>query len=189
MNSPRPRPFSSLLLVLAAVAAVVLGLVTPASAAAPYCGITWGSQLKAHGGLSSDGVAITGVRSGHHDCYDRMVVDVNPAVTGLGGYRVEYVDRIFSDPKGEQLSVRGGAILQVTVYAPNQVNGQVTYLPQNQREVVNVTGYRTFRQVVWAGSSEGVTTLGVGTRARLPFRVFVLPGSPSRMVIDVAHRW
>jgi hypothetical protein len=28
-------------------------------------------------------------------------------------------------------------------------------------------------------------------RARLPFRVFVLrgPGSGSRLVIDVAHRW
>jgi hypothetical protein len=51
---------------------------------------------------------------------------------------------------------------------------------------VNVSGYRTFRQVAWAGSFEGVTTVGLGTRARLPFRVFTLPG---RVVVDVAHRW
>jgi hypothetical protein len=56
---------------------------------------------------------------------------------------------------------------------------------------VNVTGYSTFRQVAWAGTFEGQTTVGLGVRARLPFRVFTLagPGSGSRLVIDVAHRW
>jgi hypothetical protein len=45
--------------------------------------------------------------------------------------------------------------------------------------------------VGWAGSFEGQTTLGLGVRARLPFRAFVLPGpgSGSRLVVDVAHRW
>ena len=40
-----------------------------------------------------------------------------------------------------------------------------------------------------AGSFEGQTTIGLGVRARLPFRVFVLagPGSGSRLVVDVAH--
>jgi hypothetical protein len=57
-----------------------------------------------------------------------------------------------------------------------------------------VTGFRTVRQVAWAGSYEGTTSLGVGTRARLPFRVFTLLGSPGddqavRLVIDVGHRW
>jgi hypothetical protein len=54
-----------------------------------------------------------------------------------------------------------------------------------------VSGYRTFRQVAYAGSFEGQTTIGVGVRARLPFRVFTLagPGSNSRLVIDVAHHW
>ena len=32
----------------------------------------------------------------------------------------------------------------------------------------NVAGYRTFRQVAWAGSFEGQTTVGLGVRARLP---------------------
>nr|WP_280956330.1 hypothetical protein [Cellulomonas flavigena] len=32
---------------------------------------------------------------------------------------------------------------------------------------------------------------GLGVRARLPFRAFVLagPGSGSRLVVDVAHQW
>lgn len=55
-------------------------------------------------------------------------------------------------------------------------------------------GFRTFRQVAWAGSFEGLTTVGLGVRARLPFRVFALSGIPgpaqgARVVIDVVHRW
>ena len=45
-----------------------------------------------------------------------------------------------------------------------------------------------------AGSFEGQSTLGIGTRARLPFRVFMLLDDPdaglaTRLVVDVAHRW
>jgi hypothetical protein len=49
----------------------------------------------------------------------------------------------------------------------------------------------TFRQVVFDGTFEGQTQIGLGVRARLPFRVFTLagPGGGSRLVIDVAHRW
>ncbi len=37
----------------------------------------------------------------------------------------------------------------------------------------------------------GSTNFKLGVRARLPFRTFVLPGpgSGSRLVVDVAHRW
>jgi hypothetical protein len=70
--------------------------------------------------------------------------------------------------------------------------GRPTYTPADRREVVDVSGYRTLRQVAWLGSFEGRTGLGIGTRARLPFRAFVLEGSSAgvdRLVIDVAHRW
>jgi hypothetical protein len=48
--------------------------------------------------------------------------------------------------------------------------------------------------VAYAGSFEGSTTLALGVRARLPFRVFTVAGTPNsddtpRLVIDVAHRW
>jgi hypothetical protein len=50
----------------------------------------------------------------------------------------------------------------------------------------NVAGYTTFRQVGWGGSFEGYSTVGLGVRARLPFRVF---RNGSDLVVDVAHRW
>jgi hypothetical protein len=45
--------------------------------------------------------------------------------------------------------------------------------------------------MAWAGSFEGQTTIGVGVRARLPMRTFVLSstGGGYRVVVDVAHRW
>ena len=69
-----------------------------------------------------------------------------------------------------------------------------TYTPANRTELVNVSGYRTFRQVAWAGSFEGISSIGLGVRARLPFRVLAVTGIPgstngTRVVIDVAHAW
>jgi hypothetical protein len=194
MNSPRPRPLSRLLLVLAAVAVTVLGLVAPASAAAPYCGLTWGSQPKSAGDLGPAGSFVTNVRAGQHACYDRLVVDLGEA-GGFNDYDVRYVPQLLADGSGQFIPLRGGAVLAVVVHVPAyDENGDATYSPANSREVVPTTGYRTFRQVAWAGSFEGYTTLGIGTRARLPFRVLVLLGPPGsgqdmKLVVDVAHRW
>jgi hypothetical protein len=84
----------------------------------------------------------------------------------------------------------GRAKLQVTVVAPAyDSNGKPTYTPADPAHVVDVSGFQSFRQVAWAGSFEGYTTLGVGVRRGLPFRVLVLagPGRHTRIVVDVAH--
>jgi len=157
-------------------------------AATPYCGIWWGSLAKSAPGMSS--APITNVRTGQHTCYDRIVIDVNG---NAGGYNVRYVDAISGIASGIAIPVRGGAFLQITVkdHAYNVWTGTATYSPANPLELRNLTGYRTFRQAVYAGSFEGLTMIGLGVRARLPFRVFELagPGTGSRLVIDVAHRW
>jgi hypothetical protein len=183
MNSPRSRPTSRLLLALAAVAVTVFGLVAPASAAAPYCGITWGSLLKEGGGPAGEGYpTLTDVRSGHHDCFDRLVIDVagSPGV----GYRVQYVPVVLSDAKGDVVPLRGAADLQVVLYTADTELG-------NGSELVSTAGFPTLLQVASAGGFEGQTALGVGVRAHLPFRVFTLagPGSGGRVVLDVARHW
>jgi hypothetical protein len=179
---PRPRPFSALLVVLAALVAVVAGLVGPAAAAAPYCGITWGSQAKSDPGLSTQGTEVTDIRAGRHGCYDRLVIDLSRS-GGFGGYDVYY--GAVPASSGLPVPLRGAADLVINIHAP----AQPAYHPANSREAVDVRGYSTFRQVAYVESFEGYTVVGLGTRARLPFRVFVLPGSPGRMVVDVAHAW
>lgn len=174
---------------LAALAlAVGLGLIVPSSAtAAPYCGITWGSTAEARPGSTT--APIVNVRSGRQACFDRLVIDVNGKIAG---YDVRYVDAVHQPGSGFAVPLRGAADLQVTVQAPAyDAWGNPTYHPADRNELVNVSGYPTFRQVALAGSFEGQSVLGLGVRARLPFRAFVLdgPGHASRLVIDVAHQW
>jgi hypothetical protein len=178
-----------LLWLTALLAAVGLGILAPgpASAATSYCGLVWGSLAKTGPALST--ASVTNVRTGQHYCFDRTVVDLNGPVKG---YTVRYVPEIVQDGSGLPVSVRGGARLQVTVNAPSyDQNGNATFNPPNRAELSNVSGYQTFRQVVYAGSFEGYTSIGLGVRARLPFRVLTLdgPGSGSRLIVDVAHFW
>jgi hypothetical protein len=187
----RPR----LVLLLAAVLLLPGGLVAPAQAAArPSCGTTWGSQPRSSDRSRVSGDFVENVRAGRHACYDRLVIYVGEA-GGLDSYDVRYVPVVTAEGSGDVVPLRGRAALQVVVRAPAYDQyGQATYSPANPSELARVGGYRTFRQVAWAGSFEGQTTLGLGVRARLPFRVFMLFGPPGvgpdmRVVVDVAHRW
>jgi hypothetical protein len=165
-----------------------LALVAPGPAsAASYCGLVWGSLAKSDATMSAG--QVTNVRTGQHYCLDRLVVDLNGPVKG---YTVRYVPTVVQDGSGLPISLRGRAFLQITVNAPAYGNdGKATFSPSDKNELTNVAGYQTFRQVAWAGSFEGYSSLGLGVRGRLPFRVFTLdgPGAGSRLVIDVAHFW
>jgi hypothetical protein len=172
---------------LAAAAAVTAATaLTPVSATTASCPRGWGSLAESSRAVSD--ATLANVRSGRHACYDRLVIDLDGRADG---YRVAY-GPVYAEGTGDRVPLRGAADLRIVVMSPAYDDeGDPTYVPRRPREVVNVAGYRTFRQVAWAGSFEGQTTLGLGVRARLPFRTFVLPGpgDGSRLVIDVAHRW
>lgn len=182
------RKLSAWTAVLVTVASLGVAVAAAGTAqAAPYCEITWGSLAKTAGALST--AEVTNVRAGRHDCYDRLVVDLHGSPAG---YTVQYVAAVRAQGSGAVVPLRGGAFLEIVMMNPSyDAAGNSTYNPANRRELVNVTGWRTFRQVAAGGSFEGYTTFGLGVRARLPFRVFTLagPGSDSRVVIDVAHQW
>jgi hypothetical protein len=186
-----------LTLALALTGAPALGLaVSSATAApavaAPYCGIHWGSLTRSWARTTT--ASITDVRSGRHACFDRLVIDLS-GTDRRSGYVVKYVSNVRAQGSGAVVPLRGGAKLSITVHAPAyNSTGRPTYTPVKPTELVNTRGYATFRQASWGGSFEGQTTIGLGVRARLPFRVFTLAGAPngghgSRLVIDVAHRW
>ena len=180
------------LLVLAVTMLAALSLTVPAQAA-PYCGITWGSLPKVQ--AFQDGEFVNGVRAGRHACFDRLVIDVGGQDVSFGSYDVRYVPLVRQDGSGHAVPVRGAADLQIVLgAAAYDQYGHPTLALTDPQEMVDVTGYRTFRQVAWAGSFEATSTIALGVRARLPFRVFPLPGTPNsghtpRLVIDVAHSW
>jgi hypothetical protein len=154
----------------------------PGAARKPFCGIQWGSKAKHAGAMV--GTRVLSVRAGEHACFDRLVIELGAG--NKPGYRVQYVARIIQDGSGHVIPVAGGAKLSIRVQAPARAG-----FPVSGRHLANVTGFRTFRQVVGAGSFEGITSFGLGVRGKLPFRVFEEngPGTHSRLVIDVAHRW
>lgn len=161
------------ILALAATAALgaSLLLTSPAPAQAASCSTPWGSTAERltnyhHGTLIA-------IRSGRHACFDRLVLDLNRNDLG---YRVSYVRTVYTQGQGAAMPLRGGAFLEIVSQS------MVTKRPV----LPNVAGYSTFRQVAFGGSFEGYSTIGLGVRARLPFRTF---RTSNKLVIDVAHRW
>ncbi|NUO57925.1 MAG: hypothetical protein HOV71_27985 [Hamadaea sp.] len=166
-------------LTAAIIIASGFGVGGTAQAAAPYCGITWGSGGKSAGALTQ--AQLLTVRTGRHDCYDRVVFEFEGAASG---YRTAYGEA-YTQGTGLPLSpyTAGGAVIQVVLLEP------ASYA--TGRHVATVVPYRTLRDVVAGGTAEGYTTFAIGVRARLPYRVFTLngPGTHSRIVVDVAHQW
>ncbi|WP_145871142.1 AMIN-like domain-containing (lipo)protein [Streptomyces capillispiralis] len=169
--------------------AAVPAVATPAAAVrTPACPTGWGSTAKSDADTTA--TPVRNIRTGRHACYDRMVVDLpGTARSGLG-YSVRYVDRLHQDGSGRHIPVAGGAVLEVRVAAPSYdpATGEPAYPARAGRPLpgVDLTGYRTFRDARFAGSFEGETQVGLGLRARLPFRVLQVQ---DHIVIDVAHTW
>ncbi|MEU2157353.1 hypothetical protein ABZ532_20440 [Streptomyces sp. NPDC019396] len=158
-----------------------------APAAAAGCATAWGSRVKS--AVDADGKSLKNITTSQGRCYDRMVFEVGGATKRLG-YRVGYVDAFRRDGSGDAMRVAGGAILQVFVSAPSCDPNTLrqTYRGRAGKPLpgVNVTGYRTFRDARFGSSFEGQTQVGLGVRARLPFRV---TQSHDKLIVDVAHSW
>ncbi|TDD61174.1 hypothetical protein E1263_08280 [Kribbella antibiotica] len=175
-------PTKTILAALAVAAIPVAALAVPGSSPAPQtvaatsCPSGWGSLPEANARMVQS--PVVGVRTGRHACFDRLVVDLQGRSPG---YDVRYVGTVTQDGSGFPVPLRGGAKLQIVVRAPSN----------RPLKAPDVRGYDTFRQVAYAGSFEGQTTIGVGVRARLPFRVSTVtgPGANTRLVVDVAHHW
>ena len=176
--------------VLMAVGATAVASVSTAAAPAVAvthhaagCSSNWGTNAK-HRGDQAITVAtrVRGVRAGKHGCFDRLVIDMS------GGkqppFSARYVKQIVADPSGKILKVRGKAKILIVVRGPAGAHYHA-----NAVNLVNVSGFKTFRQVRGAGSFERVTSIGLGVRAKLAFRVFELGSSQAgwRIVIDVGH--
>jgi len=191
------RPIRTAFAILAIAAVPAAAVAVPAlagssttaatAAATTTCPTGWGSLPEASNYRGSG--VLTNVRTGQHACFDRIVFDVKGDPSW---FRVHYVKNVSTVGQGKLVPLRGGAKLEIILSVPSyDADFRSTYNPANHNELTNVRGYRTFRQVADAGSFEGETTIGLGVRARLPFRVFTLagPGATSRMVVFVAHRW
>jgi hypothetical protein len=131
------------------------------------------------------------VRAGRHDCYDRVVFDLNGGEEV--GYSAEYVPIVRADGSGRSVPVEGQAALQVVIRGPilgadTQGHQPGRQPPRVGADLVSTTGWDTLTGVKFAGTFEGQTTVAVGVREQRPFRVWVRSEPSYRhVVIDIAH--
>jgi hypothetical protein len=154
----------------------------------------WGSGPRQQLVLSSAPLYL--VRVGRHDCYERVVVDLNGP--DAVGYAVRYVPVVREDGSGTPRPVAGKAALELVVGAPALGLDDQGHQPGNVLAepgadfftAGQLAGWRSLREVRYAGSFEGQTTIAVGVRERVPFRVFTVLGARDqirRVVLDVAR--
>ncbi|WP_203669346.1 AMIN-like domain-containing (lipo)protein [Cellulomonas pakistanensis] len=127
-------------------------------------------------------LTVTDVRVGHHDGFDRVVLELGG--TGTPGWRVEYTDAAVADPSDEVVEVAGDAVLRVTV--------EGTVLPYETGlteapigEPLSAAGSTAVAEAVYLGAFEGQSQALVGvTGEPRPFRAYLLQ-DPVRVVVDV----
>jgi hypothetical protein len=146
------------------------------------------------GGTAMTPAPIYLARAGQHECYDRVVFDINgPAVVG---YTAKYVPVVRADASGAPVPVEGRAALQISVRGPiygTDSQGHQPWRPppavgQNVIAPATVAGWASLTEVRFAGSFEGQTTFAVGVIDQRPFRVSTTSEQYYRhVVVDIAH--
>jgi hypothetical protein len=131
------------------------------------------------------------VRAGQHECYDRVVFDVNGGEEV--GYSAEYVPVVRADGSGWAVPVEGRAALQVVIRGPIYGTDTQGHQPWRQpprvgADLVSAAGWDALTGVKFAGTFEGQTTIAVGVREQRPFRVWVRSEPGYRhVVVDIAR--
>ena len=152
-----------------------------ATTSAATCSTHWGTGARHKHQMVQ--TKVREVRAGKHTCFDRLVIDL-----GAGrapGYNVHYVRAFHADGSGKLVPTKGKAKLLVVIQAP-AANG----FNASKRHLVSVAGFASFRQVAGLGSFEGITSMGIGLKAKTPFRVLEFKNAAHKfvLVVDVAHR-
>ena len=160
----------------------------PASSAAPAATRTAAAAVELPTPTSTSGVhvrsrtgalaQVTGVRTGRHASFDRLVIDLEGA---MPGYDVRYVPEVTTDGSGAPLPLAGEAFLAVDLVTAEAHDRRGPTIPAGSTP--KLAALREWRR---AGDFEGHVTLGIGVADRVGFRVFELR-NPNRLVIDLAH--
>ena len=154
---------------------------------------SWGTGSQ-DGGTAMTPAPLYLARAGQHECYDRVVFDLNGPQDV--GYTAKYVPVVRADASGVPVPVEGRAALQVVVRGPiygtdNQGHQPWRPPPAVGEDVIapaQVAGWASLTEVRFAGSFEGQTTFAVGIRDQRRFRVSITSEQYyQHVILDIAH--
>ncbi|GAA4469859.1 AMIN-like domain-containing (lipo)protein [Phytohabitans houttuyneae] len=134
------------------------------------------------------------VRVERKACTDVVVFRVN-GTARFGGH-AEYVASARAAGSGDPIELRGDAVLEIVIFAPDFANAGGGHQPGREpwrvgQEVAQVpSGTSALREVAYAGPNDGSETVFViGLRERLPFTIAWRSGDGfSELSVSVAHR-
>ncbi|MGY1650310.1 peptidoglycan-binding domain-containing protein [Geodermatophilus sp. SYSU D01119] len=121
------------------------------------------------------------IRAGRNTAFDRLVLDLDGPVPGV---RVQYVDVLRHQGRGDGIPLRGRAVVQVDVHPATAHTDDGR--PTLEGPLPGLAGSAAFRDLADAGDLEAQLTWGIGVAARTGIRASTLTG-PTRVVVDVWH--
>lgn len=121
------------------------------------------------------------VRIGQHDCFDRIVVDVD--TEDMVGFHAEYVPVVAHVGSGFPVEVAGEAVLQLVVDAP------LAMTPNGMPSFTTTPNWDVLREIRSAGSFEGITKLAIGVSSKVKFGVYHHTDADGKthVVVDLIH--
>ncbi|MGW7046549.1 AMIN-like domain-containing (lipo)protein [Streptomyces avermitilis] len=100
---------AALMLAGAGISGAVMGTAQADTAASAVCETGWESTEKHVQPTDGYKPPLTDIRTGGHECFDRMVLDFKGgSAAGALGYRVKYVDKL-TVPDSPEIPVADGA--------------------------------------------------------------------------------
>ncbi|MGH3872107.1 MAG: AMIN-like domain-containing (lipo)protein [Pseudonocardiaceae bacterium] len=168
----------ALAVVLLSAAVVTAGAVPAQSAPARS------SSAQSSSAQLAPDFGLTGVRTGRHPGFDRVVLDfAGSAPPEVHNYR--FVDELTQDGSGHIEWLTGTVFLEVIIFGTytHDFEGNPIYTGPPKFRTRNLSNVMA---VSVPPTYEAVLTLGIGIRKKTWARVFTLT-SPSRIVIDVGR--
>lgn len=121
------------------------------------------------------------VRIGQHQCFDRIVVDVDTEEEV--GFHAKYVTTAGHLGSGSSVEVAGEAVLELIVDA------ELEKTPNGMPAFTTTPNWDVLREIRSAGSFEGITKLAIGVSSKVKFGVYhhTSDDGKTHVVVDLIH--
>ena len=158
---------------------------SPAANASPTPTMKWSTADVSLAAVRQSGTAeVLDIRTGTHPelGYDRISIDFQGQAPAV---RARYVDQVIQDGSGAQMTLPGGAYLQLT-FTPAAAHNESGAASADVPRGVQATGYPGLKSYVMNGDFEAVLSVALGQSSKAGFKINRIErGGNSTIYVDV----